>query len=180
MLYDKIAKLAPREKMMLAISGLILMVAVIFLVAVMPVKRWFGDAARERVVLANRIADKQKVLAWRETVQNDRDQLEAYLRPQKGTAAEIGTELLSAIEGAATGAGVTLVNTKPREPQNRGLVDEYAVELEIEADMSNILNFLHVIYSSDRLLRVDKLVLSQKTESPVVMGTLLVSRQVMR
>lgn len=180
MLYDKIAKRAPREKMMLAASGLILMLAVVFLIAVLPVQRWFGNAARDRAVLSALIADKQKVLAWRGVVQRDHDQFAAYLQPQKATDTEIGADLLGTIEAARTAAGVTLVNTKPHEPQKRGLADEYAVELEVEANMNNILRFLHVIYSSDHLLRVDKLMMSPKTESQEVKGTLLVSRQVVR
>ena len=184
MLDEKIAKLAPRERIVLAAGGAVLMVLVIVGVAVLPVRRWFAEAAHDRVVLRETIASKQKIIAWEPSLRHDLEQCASYMPIRKGSPSEVRAELLGAIESAATTTGVTLMSTKPRDPRTREIIEEYTVELEIESGMSDLLKFMHEIYSSAQLLRVDKLAVSPKsdstdTKSAILKGTLLVSREVM-
>jgi hypothetical protein len=151
---------------------------------VLPVRRWFNDAARDRVALREMIDTKQKIIAWGPAVLHDYEQCAPYMPARKGAASEVRAELLGAIERAATSTGVTLMSTKPRDPQTRDVVEGFTVELEIEAGTDSLLKFMHELYSSDQLLRVDKMAVSPKndgaeTRDSSIKGTLIISREVM-
>ena len=97
---------------------------------------------------------------------------------KQSTSAEENAALLAQVETFARSANVTLVATRPREVMREGFYEEYAVAIEIEAELENIVDFLYRIESSPRLLRIKEATLSPRTKelrSPV-RGMLLITQ----
>jgi len=75
---------------------------------------------------------------------------------KRGSTAEANAALLSEIEKVASGAGVSLSATKPREPRIDPDYERYEVEIEVDADMGQILRLIYAIESSAQVLRVER------------------------
>jgi Tfp pilus assembly protein PilO len=83
---------------------------------------------------------------------------------KKGSSAEENAAMMSEIEKIASGVGVTLSATKPREPVIDKESERYEVDLEVEAEMESIIRFLHAVESSSQVLIAETLTIdSAKT-----------------
>ena len=100
--------------------------------------------------------------------------------PRRGSSAEETAAMLAELEKHALELGVVTTATKQREPKLEKDFEEYQVEIEIEANMKQLVSFLYGIESSSQLLRVDRLALESKgsSERGSFRGSLLVSKVV--
>ena len=81
------------------------------------------------------------------------------------------------IESLARQAKVYLVDVKPKAPQKVDFYKEYAVEIEAEGEIADLITFLHQVNISAQLLRVEKLRLnSQENESTVLKSSMLITK----
>lgn len=100
--------------------------------------------------------------------------------PQRGSTSEETAAMVAEIEKQATENGVVLSATKQREAKPEKDFEEYQVEIEIEANMKQLVGFLYSVESSAQLLRVERVSLDSKAgaEKGVFRGSLVVSKVV--
>ena len=99
----------------------------------------------------------------------------------KGSSDEENSSMLSEVDRLAGENKVTLSATKPREQRIKDAYQEnYAVTIEIEAALPQVMSFLYAVESSPQLLRVDSLSLESRTGKSAdwVRGTLVISKVV--
>lgn len=99
----------------------------------------------------------------------------------RGSSDEENSRMLSEVDRLAGENKVTLSATKPREQRIKDAYQEnYAVTVEIEAGLSQVVSFLYALEASPQLLRVDSMSLESKGGKPAdcVRGTLLISKVV--
>lgn len=100
--------------------------------------------------------------------------------PRRGSAAEETASMLAEIEKHVTELGLVMTATKQREPKLEKDFEEYQVEIEVEANMKQLVSFLYRIESSSQLLRVNRVALEAKGSGDrgAFRGSLLVSKVV--
>lgn len=85
-----------------------------------------------------------------------------------GSTAEENAAMLSEIEKVASGAGVSLSATKPREPKVERDYERYEVEIDVEANMGQVIRLIHSIESSSQALRVEKTTIDSRKNGSAV------------
>lgn len=81
---------------------------------------------------------------------------------KRGSTAEENAAMLSEIEKIASGVGLALSATKPREPKTERDYERYEVEIEVDAEMGQIIRLIHSVESSPQVLRVEKATIDSK------------------
>jgi len=148
MILDKLVKLAPREKIGIAIALVIVMGVFVDRLAVRPV--------------VGRISELQAGIT------GESDKLEYSLRvlAMKGQIDELSRQ-----------SGVNLASWEEGAPGKALSCDEYSVAVrEFEARESDLLDFLHELRVSPGLLRVDDLKFSPDKEKGVIKGSMLITK----
>jgi len=107
------------------------------------------------------------------------DALEAYRPYMKrlGSDEKETSWMLETIERLASTSSVTLIDTKPREPEDSDWYKRFAVEIEAESTPEQLVKFLRRLNTTSDALRVDRLQVSAKErDSPFVRSSALVSK----
>jgi len=100
-----------------------------------------------------------------------------YVRKTSASDEEDVANVLGEIEGLARSSGVSLVDIKPLVPKQTDFYKEYAIEVEVEGSMEQIVTFLHSLNNSAQLLRAVKLRIGLKDkESTAIKASLLVTK----
>lgn len=105
----------------------------------------------------------------KEFLLKENKRIERYLTLQ-GSDDEKMTLILSRIESEARKAGLVIIDMKPDTAQRaRSLPIVYRIQLNAEADMSKVFNFVYNLENTDILFKFDKLNLSVKDETTGVL-----------
>ena len=100
-----------------------------------------------------------------------------YVKSNYASDEEDVAGILAEIEGLARSSSVSLVDIKPQTPKKADFYKEYAVEVDVEGGMEQIITFLHNLNSSTQLLRAVKLRIGLKDkESSVIKASLVVTK----
>jgi hypothetical protein len=161
---ERLSGLTGRQQMGLTVALALAVVAGLNLAAI-PIRKWFATTARAIEVEGKRVAHNRKVLepGLTEAVEEAYRKVESVLK-KKGSTAEETAAMFGTLETLAREARVNLAGVKPQEPQVGADGETYRVDLEIEADMTGLLKFLHGVESSPQVLRVDQLQLQPVTK----------------
>lgn len=81
---------------------------------------------------------------------------------KRGSTAEENAAMLAEIEKIASGEGIALAATKPREPKVDSYGERYEVEMEFDADMVRCIRFLYALESSPQLLKVERVAVDSR------------------
>ena len=100
---------------------------------------------------------------------------------QKYSEEEEKSKLLSEVERLARSSSVSLKNIKPGLTKKIGPYEKYTVEIETEAKMNYLVDFIYQLERSPRLLRVESFQLrSKEKESPVLRGRMTITEVLIR
>jgi Tfp pilus assembly protein PilO len=98
-----------------------------------------------------------------------------------GADEEEVASLLNEVEGQARKAGLSLLNIKPKPATTTEAGKQYPVEVEVETQMKDLVNFIYGLQSSKYILQVQKLRMVPKGKRKAeVKGYLLINRTVIR
>ncbi len=90
---------------------------------------------------------------------------EAILKSFKQTTSdeEIMSSILSEIESAANKINLRLADMKTRKPRKIDFYNNFSVSLAIDAELADILNFIHILQNPPYLFSVEELQLSKNS-----------------
>ena len=176
MIAKVIEKLSPRERQGFVLALGFVLLAILYLGVANPLRNWFAEMDRKIEVEKKRAQRNQRVLAVRDVVQKDYREKEGFLKKKMSTDEE-RNDMVSTVVNLATQAGVTLGSTKQRDPR-LGEIEEYAVDVEVEARLDRLEEFLYRLQESTQLLRVETLSLGPKggADPNEVKGSLLITK----
>ena len=156
-------KLSRKEKIGLAVAGLVVLAVFLDKVLIAPISGTFRKLNR-----GIEVAEKQ--LARHIDSLNREDQTRAVYKKymhyviKAGSDEEETARILAEIEGLARSSGLSLADIKPQSPKNISFYKKYVVELKAEGSMESIVNFLLELNSSPQLLRAEKISLGAETK----------------
>lgn len=181
MISEKWSKLSSRERAGIIVAVCVLVMVLLQWIIVIPLRTWFGEKKRHIESESRKVVYNERVLAPanRKAVVEVYQQYEGQMK-KKGTTAEENAAMFGVIEGLAREYGVTLVASKPQDPQIFDIEERYSVEIEIEADISRLMRFLYEVESTPQLLRIDKLTVNpqNRADTALLKGNVLISKHV--
>jgi len=139
------------------------------------VNRWRLLANQESTLEARCLRARTQLLL-KKKVERERD---AYAREisRQGSDQEEQSFLLQEVERLSRDLPIRIRGMRPLPPQDMGFYKRYAVSLEIEGNVENVLRFLHMIESSTKLLKVERVQLSADgKDRGALLSSMLVSR----
>lgn len=161
-----------------ALVGLILLGVVL---AMGPIRSAFVKLDEAVVSQEKKLARNLGVLApkTKEIVEKEYSRYGSVIKI-KGSSEEENAMMLSEIDQLAGQNKVTLSATKPRDTKKDRDYEFYAVEVEIEANMAQLVGFVYALETSPQLLRVDRLAVDTKggATPDSIRGTLVISKVV--
>ena len=169
-------KLSQKEKVGLSFAFVFIVIASLDRLVISPIRATF-----ERIDQSIKISEKQLAHDLRNVHLKDKiaEEYEKYFPyvQRSGSDEEEVAKILGEIEALARQSNVYLVNMKPQTPKEIDFYKEYAVEIEAEGEILPLTKFLYQIYTSDQLLRVEKLRLnSVKKGDKTLKASMLITR----
>jgi Tfp pilus assembly protein PilO len=161
-LKNLLSRFSEREKFILYAT-----VAVVSLVLV---DRLIVGPVIDRIGYLNKQIDREKVLIKNTmliTSQKDKilKEIQKYnaFSVKSTTPEEEITSLLKEIENLANKSSVYLVNIKPKGAAENDFYKEYVVDLNCEAQMEQLIGFMHAIESSNKILKINEYNIAPKS-----------------
>ena len=136
-----------------------------------PVRKQFEQIDETIVEREKEVARNLRILAPASQAAINKEYAECgEIIKKRWSTAEENAAMLAEIERVASGVGVSLSATKPREVRIERDYERYEVEMEVDADMGQIIRLIHAVESSSQVLRVEKVTIdSRKTGTAVVL-----------
>lgn len=128
-----------------------------------PLQQRYGQLGEEAVAREQLLARNLRIVdpRARATVERDYQQHGDTIRRQ-GSTEEDSAAFLSELDRLAGANQIALSATKPQDVVKEPNSERYAVEIEMEADMPQLIGFLHAVETAPGLLRADRLSIDSK------------------
>jgi len=157
------SKLSKREKVIFYIT--------VFVVFSLVVARFLLNPAVSRMEALDKETAKQEenikksllLLSREEEIIAEYDRYSLYFEKPETKSTE-PISFLKNIENLAQNSSVELMDIKPSSLQEETSTKEYFVNLNCEAPMDRIFDFLYSIENSEQLLRVERMLIAPKEE----------------
>jgi len=166
-LYAAIKQLPKREKMIFYTA--VFFAALIFLerMIVSPVYSKMTALDKELKVNESGISQNLRILAQKDKIIVLKNKYSSYLDNFVSEEIEVSS-LLKEIEMLASKASVYLVDMKPAGTKEAGASKKTMINLECEAQMEQIVDFMYHLENSDKLLIIEKYQITPKSKESTV------------
>lgn len=180
MITDKLQKLGQREKIMLWLAGLIILLLLIDKLAMQPIidaMQWCNSAIEQQKKDLNY---NLSVLCKDEEVSAAYAKVEGLLDEAKSRG-QASDEIKALIDKLASEAGLMINSMEPRTPLVSKFYDTYMVEIgSFEASPDKLLTFLHKLQNAPGMLRISDLVIEMQAEEKRITGSMLITQIMVR
>ena len=101
-----------------------------------------------------------------------------YISGLSATAQESDTlvSALAELENLAKAAQIRIIDIRPQAPKASNLYKEIAIDIRAEGTMENYLKFIYDIENSLALLRIKRMQLNSKPNTPLLEGTFSITQ----
>ncbi len=169
-------KLSPKEKIGLSLALMFVAVASTDRLIISPVRAKFVRINQSIKISEKQLAHDLRNVHQQEEITAEFEKYVEYVS-RTGSDEEEVARVLGEIESLARQSSIYLANMKPLTPKEVDFYKEYAVEIEVEADINLLTQFLHQLNTSVQLLRVEKLRLnSKKKGDKTLKASMLITR----
>ena len=180
MIAERLQKLGARERQALMIAGLVLLLPALGFLVVSPV---IDTAARldGQMTLEKELIKYNRSVAMQDALVSE-EYAEVAGVLQKGVApAQAIDALKAAIDDLATGTGLMISSIEQREHQRTPIFDTHYVEIGgFEANVSDLVDFLHQLRALPGLPRVTHLALENVEDAKRVRGSMRITKVILR
>jgi Tfp pilus assembly protein PilO len=173
---DILTKLSKRERLILyaVIAFVVCALADRFVIRLIGDR--FGQLSGEILLQEKLLGKNIRNLVQEDPVINEYKKFEEYLKPA-GSDEEEMAKFLSSIEGFARKSTVYLASIKPRPIMKMDAYKKCVADVESEASMEALINFMYQIESSKNLFKIEKIQLVPKSaESSIIKGYMVVTK----
>ena len=161
--YKFLSRLSKRERFILYGTVCIVLLLVLDRLVIYPIFSKMDELNKEIKKKEVDIRKNLRILAHKDSILEERKRYASFLTSSKSEEEEM-TSLLKEIEGLANNSSIDLVDMKPAGLQKEGSSERYVINLNCEADMENIVDFMYSIENSEKLLSIEKYKISPKSK----------------
>jgi len=161
--YKKMTVLSKREKLILYGAILFISVALLDRLIIDPIyskMRSLDEEIREK---ETGITRSLRILSHKERILADSAKYSSFLDDFKSEEEEM-TSILKEIEAVAEDTAIYLVDMKPGGVKEAGSTRRYVINLNCEAPMEQLVEFIYMIEESDALLTIQKYQITRKSK----------------
>lgn len=172
---DILTKLSRREKWFFYAVAVFVACALADRLVIRPIGNRFRQLDEEILLQEKLLGKNIRNLDEGKVTINEYKKFEGYLVPA-GSDEEEMAKFLSSIEGFARKSTVYLVSIKPRPIMKTDVYKKCVADIESEANVEALVDFLYQIESSKNLFKVEKLQLVPKSAgSSIIKGYMVVT-----
>ncbi len=154
------SKLSEKEKKIFYVSASVVILALFDLLFLRPVTSQLKDIDMQIFERENDIRRDMRFLSYRERIMKEKQAFSPYYIKELKSPDQVKAEFLQKVESLATEAKVTLIKIAPSEEKEKKGYLSYYAELECSGSLEDIVKFMHLIDSTQELLKVVKVVIN--------------------
>jgi len=171
-----LARFSKREKAVFYAAGLVLLLTILDRLVISPItdkiKSLEDDIAEEK----SSIKKSMRILRYKDRIVTEKKRYKDYMQSSKSEEEEM-TGILKVVEKQAKSAGIYLIDMKPGDVKKMASTKKYTVNLNCEAQMEQLIDFMYEIESSKKLLTIERFQIAPKSrESSVASCRLTISK----
>jgi Tfp pilus assembly protein PilO len=176
--YTILGRLSKREKFIFYCALLIVSITLLDRLIIYPIFSKLNLLNKEIKEKEAGIRKNLHILAHKDRILAESTKYSSFLSSLKSEEEEM-TSILKEIESLADKTSIYLIDMKPGGLKDMGTSKKYLVNLNCEAQMEQLVNFIYSIESSNKLLTVDKYQISPKSrESSIARCRITISKVV--
>lgn len=149
-------RLSMREKTMLGICLVVVVLASINLAVVRPIRARMLELSRETETVEVQVKAGDRILSQKGEISNRFWEVKEHVS-QAREGVDPGAEMLSEIERVVTSCGANLLTRKIQGVERGEFFEEHVVKVDLEGTMPALINLLYQLETSPQLLRVRRL-----------------------
>ncbi len=170
-------KLSKKERVGLVAALVVIIVVLVDKLVISPVGEKVHRINQEIDFSEKKLSRDLRNINNKGLIESEYKKYKNYVKKSFASDEEDVANILAEIEGLARSAGVSLVDIKPQAAKQTDFCKEYAIAVEVEGSMEQVITFLHNLNSSAQLLRAVKLRIGLKDrESSAVKSSMLVTK----
>lgn len=174
------ANMGKKERIGFTIAALIVFAALFDRLVIAPIGFNFKKSNAEIKMNERQLVQGLRNLSQKDNIIKEYQKYLPYISSNYSEGEEVA-KLLEDIESMGRDAGVAIADIKPRPPKQVDIYRYYLIEIEVEGEMTALMNFLHQLGSSKQLYRVSRVYISTKTrEQSAVKTSILVTKVVVQ
>jgi hypothetical protein len=154
MMHTFITKLSEKEKKIFYATILFVSLAVFDRLFFGPVLEKISQIDTKITQEKNDITRDLRFLSYKNRIKEELGAFDKYFTKEQQDDNVVNAEFLSAVERIATEAKISLVKSTPAEVKKKSEYIEYYANLDCKGSLENIITFIHMLNSSDELLKV--------------------------
>lgn len=175
-IYARLSRLPKREKAILYSAASLVVLAMVDRLIIFPVASRIEFLNKEIQRKEEGIRRDLRILSVKDKIANESSKYSAFFKSAKSDDEE-NTSILKEVESLANKSSVYLIDIKPAGVKETESVKKFIINLNCEAQMEQLVDFMYNIENSAQLLIIEKFQVSQKSsESSVARCTMTVSK----
>ena len=159
--YAFLSRLSKREKLIFYLTVLFVSLTLLDRMVISPISSKMQSLNKEIQEKETGIIKNLRILAQKDRISAESNKYSGFLDVPKSEEEET-TALLKEIESLANKSTIYIVDMKPAGVKEIGSSKRYMVNLNCEAQMEHITDFMYNIENSRKLLTIDKYQISPK------------------
>lgn len=172
-----ISELSDLGKILLAVASILIIIALFDRLLVSSIMSRLSELDSEISKEETTVKADMHFLSYKDKILKESKLIEPYLIKRLPTEDEITTSLLKNIEIMAAKANVTLVKTTPLAGVQQNDYLKYEADVDCFGKLTDVITFMHLINSSDELIKVTKFNLgSKKAETDEIKAAMTVAK----
>lgn len=176
---SKFSKLSQREKFFSMASAAVLLILLVDLLVVRPLYDSYVSLEVQTVEAEKRLEQNIINITMKGDIDKRFEEYRKFIR-KPAPKGEEEAMMLSEIEKTARANEVLLLDIKPQDEKSQDFYKQYAVDIDAEAEMGRLIQFLYQLETSSQIMRVVKAKLGLKNkESHIIKAKLTVTKTVM-
>ena len=157
-----LSRLSKREKYILYAAVSIVSLTLIDRLIVVPISQKLHTLSSQIEKTEQAVRQDLHILAQKDAIEKDKAKNATFLIGGKSEEEQI-TSILKEIEVLASASSVYLIDMKPAGNKAVAASTKYMVNVNCEADMSKIVEFMYSLENSSKLLTIERFQISPKT-----------------
>lgn len=166
--YTFLARLSKKDKVIFYITVTLVSLTLLDRLIISPVFSKIRLLNKEIQDKETNIKVNLRILAQKDKILTESAKYGSFLGDSKGGGDEQVTSVLREIESLANKSSVYLVDMKPGNAKESGVSKMILINLNCEAQMEQLINFMYSIENSDNLLSIEKYQMTPKSKESSV------------
>lgn len=170
--------LSKRKRYIVYIFIIVILVVFFSNVIIRPVISRLDKLNKEIFIQEKKLARSARILSQGGFIADEYKKF-TYGLKQDGSDEEEVAKLLSEIEKLAKKTSVFLANIKPRLTEKKEHYRKYVITVEVESEITNLIDFFYQLEASPRLLRVEEFYLTPRKEGSNILKARITINEVL-